>query len=320
METKLWQAINHAIRDAMREDERVLIFGQDVAAPGGPFGLTRGLLDDFGSSRVRDAPISEAALVACAIGSAMSGLRPIVEVMYLDFITLAMDQLINQAAKYRFFTGCSLPLVVHTLYGGRANFGAQHSQSLEAWLCHMPGIKVAFPSTPRDAYGVLRAAIADDDPVVVINSIALLREREELDTTRRNGFQPGSARLVREGDQLTIVSYGPAVHVCNATVQRMGIEADLIDLRWLQPWNKELVRTSVRKTGRLLVVHDAVEPGGWGAEVVARVASEELWSLDAPPMRVGASFSPLPVARKDWEVLLPNEGRVEATIAELLRA
>lgn len=321
MRVKFWQAINRALRDSMAEDERVLVLGEDVGTPGGTFGLTRGLMEDFGPDRVRDTPISEAALVACGIGAAMMGLRPVVEIMFLDFVTLCMDQLVNQAAKYRFFTQgqASLPLVIHTLYGGRANFGPQHSQSLETWLCHVPGLKVAFPSTPQDAYGVLRAAIADPDPVVVITSIALLRQLDELDTSAMTGFEAGTARLVGRGDQLTIVSYGPALQVCEQALAELGVEADLIDLRWLHPWNKRLVRESVQRTSRLLVVHDAVETGGWGAEIVAHITAEEFWSLDVPPLRVGAHPSPIPVARKDWEPLLPNVDRVKSTILELLK-
>lgn len=318
MPVKLWRAINSALNDAMREDERVVVFGQDVATPGGPFGLTRGLLDRFGAERVRDAPISEAALVGCGTGGAIMGLRPIVEVMYLDFLALGMDQLVNQAAKYRFFTDgrTSVPLVIHTLYGGRANFGAQHSQSLEGWLCHVPGLKVAFPSTPQEAYGVLRAAIDDKDPVVVIESIALLREEGELDTTLR--FEPGTSRLVQEGNELTLLSYGPALKVCEEALRRVGVDADVIDLRWLQPWDEGAVRESIRKTSRLLVVHDAVETGGWGAELVAKLAAEEFWSLDVPPIRVGAERSPIPTSRKDWEGLLPSTGKVARAIEQLV--
>jgi pyruvate/2-oxoglutarate/acetoin dehydrogenase E1 component len=320
MRVKLWKAINTALAEAMREDERVVVFGQDVAGPGGPFGMTRGLLEEFGPLRIRDAPISEAALVACGTGAAMMGLHPVVEIMYLDFLTLGMDQLVNQAAKYLFFNldVAALPLVIHTLYGGRANYGAQHSQSLEAWLCHVPGLKVGFPSTPQDAYEVLRAAIADEGPVVVIQSIALLRQEGDLDTGSKTDWGIGRARLVRQGNQLTVVSYGPAMQVCQEAIAAVGVDADLIDLRWLQPWDEQLVRASVQKTARLLVVHDAVEPGGWGAELVARIAAEEFWALDAPPLRIGAHASPIPIARRDWSQVLPNVERVAAGIRHVL--
>lgn len=319
---KIWRAINASLHDAMREHDDVVMLGQDVAGPGGPYGLTRGLLDEFGPTRVRDTPISEAALMGCAAGAAMAGLRPVVEIMFFDFIALAIDQLVNQAAKYRFYLGDDappLPLVVQTLYGGRAGMGAQHSQSLEAWLCHVPGLKVAFPATVQDSYDVMRTAIAAPDPVVVIHSITALREQGELVTGSSWTEHPlGGSRVVRTGRALTLVSYGPAVRICEEALARTGADADLIDLRWLQPWDVEAVRASVRRTSRLLVVHEAVVPGGWGAEIVARVAAEEFWHLDVPPVRVGADFSPLPVARRDWETMLPTVERVCEAIQRML--
>lgn len=318
---KLWRAVNMALEDAMSADEKVILLGQDVAKPGGPYGMTRRLVDRFGDERVRDAPISEAALMGCAIGAAMSGQRPIVEIMFFDFMSLALDQLVNQAAKYRWYLGDdapALPLLVHTLYGGRASMGPQHSQSLEAWLCHVPGLKVAFPSTPQDAYAILRAAIDDPDPVVVVEGIDLLRSTGPVD--RAIAAPVGTSRLVRQGDALTVVAWGPTVAVCATALERCGIDADLIDLRWLQPWDEEAVRASVRRTSRLLVVHDATTRGGWGAEIVASVTSGELWWLDAPPLRVGTASSPVPVRRVDWEQVLPSVARVEAAIRELVSA
>lgn len=227
---KLWRAVNMALHDAMAADDRVVVIGQDVAAPGGPYGLTRDLLQRFGAQRVRDTPISEAAIMACGVGAAMAGLRPVVEIMFLDFMTLAIDQLVNQAAKFSFFEpGRGLPLVVHTLYGGRANMGAQHSQALEAWLCHVPGLKVAFPSTAQDAYEVLRDAIEDPDPVVVIEPIALLRSEGELEMNRAKGGSTGKARLVRSGGAATVVSWGNGVSVCEEAIASLGAAVDLID-------------------------------------------------------------------------------------------
>ncbi len=322
MKLKVWQAINGAIRDAMTEDERVMVIGQDVGTPGGPYGMTRGLLSQFGQDRVRDAPISEAALMACAIGAAMMGLRPIVEVMFLDFIGLPLDQIVNQAAKYRFFNSrdkdIALPLVIHTLYGGRANMGAQHSQSLEAWLCHVPGLLVAFPSTPQDAYDILRNAIAEPSPVIVIESIVLLREAGDVEIGAARP-QIGNARLVRQGRDLSVVSYGPAIRICEQALDSLGIDADLIDLRWLSPWDEEMVLASVAKTGRIIVVHDAVEAGGWGGEIIAQVSRKGFWNLDAPPHRVGADFSPIPVTSRDWKPRLPNVERVCSSIKEIMK-
>jgi pyruvate dehydrogenase E1 component beta subunit len=311
-----WRAVNLALDEALASDDRVVIFGQDVAAPGGPYGMTRGLLDKYGAERVKDAPISEQALMACATGAAMLGLRPIVEIMFFDFISLVMDQLVNQAAKYRFFLGeqrSALPVVVHTLYGGRANMGAQHSQSLEAWLCHVPGLQVAFPSTPQDAYDVMRRAVRQSDPVVVIEPIVQLRTQAECEI----GGEPpeaGTARRVRTGDQITVVSYGPAVTLCEQALELTGISADLIDLRWLRPWDEGQVRESLRRTGRLVVVHDAVEMGGYGAELVAHLTAAEFWALDAVPRRVGASFSAVPVPSRQWSKILPTVERIAAAL------
>lgn len=321
MRARLWRGINEAQRGAMRRDASVVLFGQDVGGPGGPYGLTRGLLAEFGPQRVRDAPISEAAITGCAVGAAMLGLRPIVEIMFLDFIGLALDQLVNNGAKYRFYMTETppppLPLVVRTLYGGRANMGPQHSQSLEAWLCHVPGLKVAFPSTPQCAYDVLSAAVADDDPVIVIEPIALLTAEGELETSGdTHAGAPGTSRRVRSGDRVTVVSYGPAVALCEEAIDRTGVDADLIDLRWLQPWDFKTVVDSVERTTRLVIVHDAVEAFGLGAEIAARVGREGFWYLDAPIVRVGAHFSPIPVRRRDWSRILPDVDRVTAAIRE----
>ncbi len=318
---KLWRAANQALHDALEADERVVVLGQDVARPGGPYGLTRGLVQRFGEERVRDAPIAEGALLACGVGAAMAGLRPVVEIMFLDFVTLAMDQLVNQAAKFRFFNpGGALPLVVHTLYGGRASMGAQHSQALEAWLCHVPGLKVAFPSAPQDAYDVLRDAIDDPGPVVVIEPIALLRAEGEVDLLRPRTPTKGAGRLVRSGGSATVVSWGPAVGICEDAIASLGADVDLVDLRWLQPWDRDLVLSSFRRTGRLLVVHDAVEEGGYGAEIVATITKEGFWSMDAPPMRVGAPARPIPVRSADWRDVLPSVERVADALARLLAA
>jgi pyruvate dehydrogenase E1 component beta subunit len=316
-EVKYWHAVNRALTDAMASDDHVLVLGQDVGVPGGPYGLTRRLLETFGPERVRDTPISEAAVVAAGVGAAISGLRPVVEVMFLDFIGLGLDQLLNQAAKYPFFTQgrVHVPLVINTLYGGRASMGGQHSQSLEAWLCQIPGIKVAFPSTPGDAYAVQRAAIDDPDPVVVIHSIALLRSSGPWPDAATTAA-PGTGRIVQAGSECTVVSYGPALPICQEAVADLDVE--LIDLRWLAPWPRELVLNSVAKTSRLLLVHDAAEPGGWGSEVIAAVASEGLWSLDAPPRCLGTRPGPLPVARADWEPLMPSVTSVRQAVHALL--
>lgn len=316
-EMKYWRAVNHALSDAMAADDRVIVLGQDVGTPGGPYGLTRRLLETYGSERVRDTPISEAALVGAGVGSAISGLRPIIEIMFLDFMGLGLDQLLNQAAKYEYFSGgrVPVPLVISTLYGGRQNMGAQHSQSLEAWLCHTPGISVAFPSTPHDAYWTLRAAIDDDHPTVVINSIALLRSAGSVEIDGSDRAPVGTGNMVKRGAGCTLVSYGPALRLCQAAVEDLDVE--VIDLRWLSPWPRELVCESVKKTSRLLVVHDAVEAGGWGAEIVATITADAFWHLDAPPRRLSGKPRPLPVT--GWESELPSTGSIRRAATDLLR-
>lgn len=326
MNVKLWKALNTALGDAMRADPRVVLFGEDVGGPGGPYGISRGLLKEFGPLRVRDAPISEAALAGCAVGAAMLGLRPVVEIMFLDFIPLALDQIVNNAAKYAFYapgdgTGMrrSLPMVVCTLSGGRANMGPQHSQGLEAWLCHVPGIKVAYPSTPQSAYQVLRTAVDDPEPVVLIHSIAQLAEFGELAAMpEQQRLAPGTSRPVRSGRDVTVVSYGPAVALCEEAIRRAGVDADLIDLVWLQPWDKAAIESSVARTSRLVIVHDAVEPFGVGAEIAAFLGRTSFWNLDGPITRVGARFSPLPVRKRDWVHILPDVDRVVAAIKDVV--
>ncbi|MFC6854455.1 alpha-ketoacid dehydrogenase subunit beta [Marivibrio halodurans] len=327
MTAKLWHAINTALRHSMTADPRVVLLGEDVGAPGGPYGLTRGLLDEFGAARVRDTPISEGALSGCAVGAAMSGLRPIVEIMFFDFMTLALDQLVNNAAKYSFYQGGdgardrrSLPLVVRTLYGGRASMGPQHSQSLESWLCHVPGLKVAFPASAQEAYGVLRAAVDDPDPVIVIEPIAgLTRESDfDADAYRPGDMAPGKSRTVLSGNSVTVVSYGPAVDLCSEAIRTMGVDAELIDLVWLQPWDIEAVRASVERTNRLVIVHDAAENQGVGAEIAARIGRDAFWYLDAPITRVGARFSPIPVRKRDWSDVLPTKERIISAIREVV--
>lgn len=326
MTVKLWRAINTGLRDAMRADESVVLLGEDVGNPGGPYGLTRGLQQEFGPSRVRDTPISESALTGCAIGAAMLGLRPIVEIMFLDFMTLALDQLVNNAAKYRLYHRPdreggqkSLPMVVRTLYGGRASMGPQHSQSLESWLCHIPGLKVAFPASAQEAYGVLRDAVADPDPVVVIEPISGLTGRWEFDPNayRPGSMAPGKSRVVRSGNSVTVVSYGLTVSLCEEAIAESGVDAELIDLYWLQPWDVETVKASVERTSRLLIVHDATENLGMGAEIAAKIGREAFWYLDAPIERVGASFAPIPVRKRDWEKVLPTKERIVSALREV---
>jgi pyruvate dehydrogenase E1 component beta subunit len=306
----------------MAADPTVVLLGEDVAAAGGAFGVTRGLLDRFGPERVRDAPISEAAIVGAAVGAAMSGLRPIVEVMFMDFATLAMDALVNQAAKARFMFGaqCSVPMVVRMPHGGGINAGPQHSQCLEAWLAHVPGLKVVCPATVADAYGLMRAAVADPDPVIVVENKALYGAKGELPDSP-DLVAIGAAATVRAGRHVTVVAYGAARHLAieaAEAVAKDGIEVEVLDLRSLQPWDEKAVLASLSHTHRLVIVHEAVEAFGVSAEIAARVADVGFDELDAPIVRVGAPFMPVPFAKSLEEQYRPDAQRIVAAIRRVL--
>lgn len=321
-EVRFGQAINRALADAMAADESVVLFGEDIAAPGGPFGVTRGLLDRFGPDRVRDTPISEAAIVGVAVGAAMSGLKPVVEIMFMDFVTLAMDALVNQAAKARFMFGgqYELPMVVRLPHGGGINAGPQHSQCLEAWLTHVPGLKVVCPATVADAYALTRAAIADPDPVILI-------ENKSLYALKGNLPEPlpvatiGTAALARSGRHATIVTYGAmrAVALDAAGILgKDGIDVDVIDLRSLQPWDEGAVLKSLAQTHRLVIVQEAVEAFGVGAEIAARMADIGFDELDAPIVRVGAPFMPVPFAKELEARYRPDAARIGDAVRRAL--
>jgi acetoin:2,6-dichlorophenolindophenol oxidoreductase subunit beta len=316
------QAINRAIADAMAADPTVVLFGEDVAVAGGPFGVTRGLVDRFGPERVRDTPISEAAIVGAAVGAAMSGLKPIVEVMFMDFATLTMDALVNQAAKARFMFGgqCSVPMVVRTPHGGGINAGPQHSQCLEAWLAHVPGLKVVCPSTVADAYGMLRTAIADPDPVIVVENKALYAVKGELPDAAPT-VPIGRASTVRAGRDVTVVTYGAATHFAIEAaeiVAKEGVQIEIIDLRSLQPWDERTVLESLSRTHRLVLAQEAVEAFGVGAEIAARIADAGFDELDAPIVRVGAPFMPVPFAKSLEERYRPDASRIVSAIRRVL--
>lgn len=300
VEMKTMAAVATALRDAMAADPRVVVMGEDIGAPGGSFKATRGLLDEFGPRRVIDTPISEASIVSAAVGAALSGLRPVVEIMFMDFVTLAMDALVNQAAKARFMFGgqCSVPLVLRTPHGGGLNAGPQHSQCLEAWLAHVPGLKVVCAATPGDAYALLRAAIRDPDPVVFVEHKGLYGAKGLVDRTAVDAI--GKARIVRAGRDATVVTYGATVAASLDAARQLageGVEVEVIDLRSLQPWDRTTVLGSLARTHRAVVVHEAVQAFGVGAEIAATLADEGFDDLDAPVVRVGAPFMPVPFAK-----------------------
>lgn len=308
MSTKYWLAVNQAMHEEMARDDTVIVIGEDVAVPGGPFGATKGLLDAFGPDRVRDTPISEAAIVGAALGAAMAGYRPIVEVMFLDFVTVAMDQVVNQAAKVSYMSAgnFSAPMVIRSICASGRRTGPQHAQNLEAWLAHVPGLKVVWGSTPADAKGLLKAAIRDDGPVYVIESLSEWSTRGEVPEGDEI-VAIGSAAVRREGDDLTLVTWGGAAPRIAAALDLLDdISVEVIDLRTISPWDRDTVLTSVRKTGRLLVVHDAVVEFGVGAEIAATVSTECFDHLRSPVRRLGAPYAPAPFAPQLEAEYLPH--------------
>jgi len=304
------EALRQALIIKMREDENVLILGEDVGAFGGCFGLTAGLFDEFGAKRVIDTPISEGAIVGCAIGAAATGLRPIAEIMMGDFVTVAMDMLVNQAAKLRYMSGgkMSIPLVVRLPGGGGMSAAAQHSQSLEAWLTHIPGLKVVYPSTPADAAGLLLTAIDDDNPVAFYEHKGLYALKGEVpDDIKPIPF--GVADIKREGKDITIIATGKMVHEALSAAEQLskdGIEAEVVDPRTLFPLDKETIFNSVKKTNKVLVVTEENKRGGYGGEISAMISEECFDNLDAPVVRIGALNTPIPFASCLENFVLPD--------------
>jgi pyruvate dehydrogenase E1 component beta subunit len=320
-ETTYLEAIRTTLADAMRADPCVLVLGEDVAE-GGPWGATTGLAEEFGAERVRNTPISEAAICGVAIGAAQSGLRPVVEVMFVDFVTLALDQLVNQAAKAHFMSGGQLevPLVLRTQGGAGQRGGAQHSQSLEAWLTHVPGLKVTMPSTAADAAGLLASAIADPNPVVFVENKTLYFRKEEI-PDERGAVPIGRARVVRPGRDATVVALSRLVPEAVAAAEELaadGIEVEVVDPRTLVPLDLEAIVESVARTHRLVVAHEAVQHGGFGAEIAAQVQAAAFDELDAPIERVGAPFAPVPFSPPLEDAYLPGRGEVAEAVRRLL--
>ena len=293
------ESIRAGLNEEMDRDSSVYLFGEDVAL-GGPFGVTNGLAEAFGKNRVVNTPISEGTVMGLAIGAATAGLRPVVEIMFIDFITLAMDQLVNHAAKLHYMSGGQLkiPLTVRVQCGVGGNMGAHHSQSLESWLAHVPGLKVVMPSNPADAKGLLKAGIRDDNPVVFVEHRGLYWTRGEV--PEGDHVVPiGKAAVARNGDDLTIVATAkmlPATLEAAEELSSSGISVEVIDPRTLSPLDVRTIVNSVKKTSRLILVHEAVEQGGIGAEIATRVQKEAFYYLDSPVARVAAPFAPVPAS------------------------
>ena len=302
------EAVRDALARALRDDESVFVMGEDIAEMGGSMGVTQGLLQEFGPARVRNTPISEMAIVGSGIGAAMLGMRPVVEIMYEDFLTLSMEQLVNQAAKHRTMSGGQLkvPLTIRTQGGAGWSPGAQHAQQLEAWFVHVPGLKVVFASTPEDVRGLLWSSIYDDNPVVFFEHRTLYPLKGDVP----DDLEPiplGKARIHREGEDVTVVATGRLVHEALKAAEeaeREGVSVEVVDPRTLLPLDEETIVASVRKTTRCVTAHEAVTRGGLGAELAAVVQHGAFDWLDAPIERVGAKFAPLPFApgMEQWVV------------------
>ena len=302
------EAVRDALAKALREDERVFVMGEDIAEMGGSMAVTQGLLDEFGPTRIRNTPISEMAIVGSGIGAAIQGMRPVVEIMYEDFLTISMEQLVNQAAKHRTMSGgqVSVPLTIRTQGGAGWSPGAQHAQQLEAWFVHVPGLKVVFASTPEDVRGLLWSAIYDDNPVVFFEHRTLYPIKGEV-PDELAAIPLGKARVHREGTDVTVVATGRLVHEALQAAEEAdkdGISVEVVDPRTLQPLDEETILGSVKKTNRCVTAHEAVTRGGFGAELAAVIQHGAFDWLDAPVERVGAKFAPLAFAPalEQWSV------------------
>jgi len=313
-------AISEAITQCMREDDDVFLVGEDVRL-GSVFHVYNDLLAEFGERRIVDSPISEAGLMGLGVGAAATGTRPVVDIMFMDFMGIALDQLVNQAAKMKYMFGgkARLPLTVMTMAGAGGSIAAQHSQSLEAWLCHVPGLKVVMPSGPYEAKGLVRSAIREDNPVVVVCnkwSLGIMGPVPEASYD----IPLGQAHVVREGSDVSVVALGRMVHEAMAAATILaaeGIDIEILDPRTLSPLDVETLATSVRKTGRGLVVHEAVRFGGIGGEIAAAIQEEAFDWLEAPIMRIGAPFSPVPFSPSLEKAYVPNADTIVQTVRHL---
>jgi len=319
------EALNEALRLEMRRDPTVFVMGEDVAVwgGGGIFGVTKGLVEEFGTERVRDTPISEEAIAAVAVGAAATGSRPVAEIMYVDFIGLAMEPIVNQAAKLRYMFGgkARVPMVIRAQEGAGRGNAAQHSQSLEAWFCHIPGLKVVTPSTPADAKGLLTSAIRDDNPVIFLEHKALYFSKGPV-PEGEYVVPLGEAEVKRQGRHVTVVGVhtmvGKALKAAEELAEE-GIELEVIDPRSLVPLDEETIVDSVKKTGRLIVAHEAYTRGGYGAEIISRVVEAAFDYLDAPPLRVCARDVPVPYSQVLETAALPQVEDLVAAARALVR-
>lgn len=318
------QAICLAMTEEMRRDQDVFLIGEDVGVYGGSFGVTKGMIEEFGEERIKDAPISEAAIVGTAVGAAATGMRPIVEMPFSDFITIGMDALVNQGAKMRYMFGgkAKVPMVVRLPGGSGTGAAAQHSQSLEAWFCHVPGLKVVAASTPNDAKGLLKTSIRDDNPVVFVESKRLYKVKGIVSQDPEFIIPLGKAEIKRQGRDLTIIAYGrmlPKVLKIAQEVAKEGIDVEVVDPRTLVPLDKETIIQSVKKTGRAIIIHEAAKTGGYGGEILSTIVeSEAFYYLKAPIIRLAGKDIPIPFNPQLEKAAVPSEQEIRGAVYQIM--
>jgi pyruvate/2-oxoglutarate/acetoin dehydrogenase E1 component len=315
------EALREAMREELARDERVFLLGEDIADPfGGSYKVTLGLSTEFGAKRVRNAPLAEEAILGAALGSALTGMRPVAEIMYVDFMPNCMDMVVNQAAQIRYMSGgqVKVPLVIRTQGGAGRSSAAQHAKSLEAWFCHVPGLKVAMPATPYDAKGLLKAAIRDDNPVVFIEHKMLTIESVTGPVPEDDYIVPlGVAMVCREGEDVTVIATSGMVRRALSAADQLeteGISVEIIDPRTLVPLDEDTILASVRKTNRVVIAHEAFERGGFGGELAALIGNKAFDDLDAPIERVAAANTPVPFAPNLENVVIPGTERIVAAV------
>ena len=318
------QAITEAMREELQRDSRVFLLGEDIGVYGGAFKVTKGLVDEFGEERVMDTPISEAAIIGVAVGAALAGMRPIAEMQFADFITSGFSQIVTNAATTHYRYGIPVPMVVRAPSGGGIHGGAFHSKNPEAWFVHQPGLKVVAPATVRDAKGLLKAAVRDDNPVIFFENKFLYRRiKDEIDPAEEILVPLGKANVSRQGKDVAIITYGAMVHASLQAAQTLaaeeGIEAEVIDLRSLQPLDKEAIFAAVARTNRVVIAHEANLTGGIGGEVAALISEHVFDQLDAPIMRVAALDTPTPYAPVMEEFFMPNAEKIAQAVRNVVR-
>jgi len=315
-------ALREGLREEMQKDECVFLLGEDIAEFGGTYKVTQGLLEEFGQARVRNTPISEAAIAGAALGAALLGMRPVAEIMYIDFSTIAMDQIVNQIAKVRYMFGgkAKASLVIRTQGGAGRSSAAHHAQSLEAWYTHIPGLKVVMPCTPYDVKGLIKSSIRDDNPIIFIEHKLLYNEEGPV-PEEEYVIPIGKADIKREGKDVTIVATSRMVMRALRAAESLsedGIEAEVVDPRTLVPLDEETILQSIKKTGRLLIIHEAYRRCGFGAEIAALASEKAFYDLDAPIKRIGAANTPVPFAPQLENFVIPDEREIIKGVRELL--